>query len=223
MHMNNIYKTIEEFSEKIADAIVIEGVRAIRSHDFFTLVLSGGNTPKYIFKAMTEKYSKHEIWAKTHIFWLDERCVPVTHEASNYGLAEKYLFQLINPASVHKMYAEGNTVDAAQQYSKVIEAFFLSKNRQIGFDCILLGMGEDGHVASIFPDEEIPMDNLVGVTRNNYGGFRRMTLTIPMINTSKKIILMITNEKKNTVFLDRQLDRPVHKLNQNKLQIYKTI
>lgn len=196
-------------------------IKSITEKDFFTLVLSGGNTPKLIFDELVANYLKKIDWKKVHLFWLDERCVSPDHKDSNYKLAKDHLLNSLNIGSIHRMQGGLDPVDAALMYEEVIKEFFDLKEGEVpAFDLILLGMGEDGHCASLFPEssELKERKRLVISTQNEHNGHKRVTLTLPIINKSNKI-LMIGSQEKLDVFNDTKRALPIHLVSRENMKV----
>lgn len=211
--------TIKEFTINICENIKEESSKAILQKDSFTLVLSGGNTPKLIFDELATNYLKTINWSKVHIFWLDERCVHPTHKDSNYKLAyDNLLSKIDNIGSIHRMKGELNPIEASKIYEKEILNFFGTD--EVKFDFILLGMGEDGHCASLFPksSELEERERLVVSTQNKHNGYKRITMTLPIINKSS-ITLMINSKDKFDVFNDERRALPIHLLNNENMKV----
>lgn len=196
---NKIEETFEksQFIEKISQLIVKKANESIEKNGKFSFVLSGGSTPKDIFINLAQKYKNNIDWTKVHFFWLDERCVDPNHEDSNYKLAYAYLISKLDKVgSVNRMKGEIESKQAASEYEDTLLDFF--GKDEISFDFILLGMGEDGHVASLFPDtQELKQkDKIVLSTEEKHNGFYRITLGSKIINNSKFNLLILKGETK---------------------------
>ena len=181
-----------------AEELLLEKVyAAIAQRDRFTLVLSGGSTPKPLCEAM----SRQDLpWDKIHIFWGDERYVPPTHADSNEKMArEAWLNRVEIPAeNIHPMPTEaGDPAADAQTYNQALQSFFgLEDGAFPRFDVVLLGMGDDGHTASLFPQTEAlhVIDRLVTV--GNKDGQPRLTLTAPAINHARCTMFLVAGANK---------------------------
>lgn len=197
--MKDIIKTNsnKEFIKTICEIIKEEANKNIKEKNSFTFVLSGGRTPKDIFIELALNYKESIEWSKVHFFWLDERCVEPTNENSNYKLAYDYLISKLDKVgSVHRMKGELNPEVATKEYKEKILNFFGAD--EVRFDFVLLGMGEDGHVASLFPNsvEFKKVSDLVLATEKSYGGYRRVTLGLNLINMSRYKLLMVSGGEK---------------------------
>jgi len=179
------------------DHLIHTAIQAIASHGYFSIALSGGSTPKAIFQALAQKENKQRVdWSRCLIFWSDERSVPPSHPDSNYGLAMAAgISQLpLPPQNIFRMKAESDIEKHAAEYEQLIK----TKIPSGCFDFMMLGMGEDGHTASLFP-------NTQGINENtrlaiaNYVPQKntwRMTLTFPCINASSTIAIYVIGSSK---------------------------
>jgi len=204
-----------QFAMSAAKHIYEKYIHAIEQHGCFTFVLSGGNTPQHIFDVLVKDYMAMIDWKKVHVFWLDERCVGFDHDDSNYKLAFDHLLKYMDVGAVYRMEGELEPNDAAMKYENMLTSYFHLKEGGLPvFDLILLGMGEDGHCASIFPgsDEMWEKSRLVVSTQRQYNGYKRISLTLPVINNSGKVLL-IGNGVKKSVFMDRDKRLPIHMIN----------
>lgn len=208
-------KDIEELAIEAVKIIYQAYLKAVKLKGAFTLVLSGGNTPKYVFNILVNDYLDEFNWKYVHLFWLDERCVDPQHSDSNFKLANDFLIKYIpHFGSIHRIKGEIDPVIAANQYSEEIRRYFAITKKTIpSFDIILLGMGEDGHCASLFPesDELLEKERIVVATKKIYNGHRRVSLTLPTINNSQKILMITSKEKREILSNDLQL--PINLLN----------
>jgi len=166
----------------------------------FSVALAGGNTPRQVYELLaSEPFKKQIEWSKVHLFFGDERCVPPGHPDSNYAMVNEALISKVPiPANnVHRIIGEGNANANALAYEEELRAFFagLSWPR---FDLVLLGMGEDGHTASLFPNSTAlrEMSRWVVPSRNQQSGQERITLTVPVFNHASRIAFLVTGKKK---------------------------
>lgn len=210
--MNKIITTNsnQEFVKTICEIIKEEANKNIGKKGQFTFVLSGGRTPKAIFEELAINYKTAIEWSKVHFFWLDERCVEPTHKDSNYKLAFDHLISKLDEVgSVHRIKGELEPIVAANKYKDDILNFFGYNSPK--FDFILLGMGEDGHVASIFPNSrELKMrEQLVLVTEKKYHGYFRVTMGLDVINRALYKLLMIRGNEKMIILKSNDLSYPI--------------
>ena len=122
----------------------------------FTIALSGGNTPRLLFSVLADQYAASVTWSNVHFFWVDERCVPPDDPESNFGMTNDVFLQRIDiPAgNIHRIRGEDDPGREAERYSVEISEFTIKKSGMPFFNVIFLGLGEDGHTASIFPGNE---------------------------------------------------------------------
>lgn len=175
---------------------------AIEDHDFFAVALSGGSTPKAIYKGLVASDAASKIdWSKVFFFWSDERSLPPSHEESNYHMAmeEAGLNHLPIPReNVFRMIAETDIENNAKNYEEIIK----KKLGSHGFDLIMLGMGDDGHTASLFPHTKAlhAKNRLVVANEVPQKKTWRMTFTFECINAAQQIcVYVLGTTKKDTL------------------------
>jgi len=193
-----IYPDSHHLAHVVAELIISTGNLAIQDTGKFSLVLAGGTTPKQIYQLMGDPlFSSRIDWSRVHIFWGDERCVPPDHPESNYLMAYKALLQHIQipKAHVHRIRGELEPVEAAIRYQKTLVKT-LGKTPK--FDLILLGMGTDGHTASLFPVIPINVDNETLVAAIYVGKLKswRVTLTPVVINQAHQVAFVVSGPSK---------------------------
>lgn len=177
--------------------IVVEQIKkAIAKQDRFTIALAGGSTPKPIYEAL----SKADLpWSKIHIFWGDERYVPASHTDSNQLMVRQAWLEKIDiPVdNIHPMNTTGEdpALDA-QRHEMELREFFQVESGFPQFDLILLGMGDDGHTASLFPQTEALAVEDRLVTVGNHHGQPRITFTVPLINQADRVVFLVAGENK---------------------------
>ena len=181
---------------------------AIAARGAFHVALSGGKTPAAMYRALAAPDARSPgivDWGRTHLYWSDERTVPPTHPDSNYGMGERELISRVTiPAgNIHRMEAERADLDrAAQEYEAL-----LRKNLPKGpggfpcFDLIYLGMGPDGHTASLFPGSAGLNETTKAVIAHhvvppNFPPCMRMTFTFPLLNAARVVLFLITGADK---------------------------
>jgi 6-phosphogluconolactonase len=174
--------------------------------DKFNLVLSGGSTPKYLFRYLSNYYHDKIQWNKINFFWSDERCVPPDSDESNYKMAFENLLSKVGipQQNIFRIRGEDNPVDEAGRYSEVIRKNVKIEKGMPVLDLVMLGIGEDGHTASIFPDQlqllnddKIYSDSVQPVT-----GQRRITITGKVINCARNIVFIVTGKSKSKIAAD---------------------
>lgn len=189
----------EEGAERFAGAAGEAFARAGR----FTVALAGGATPKLLYTLLaTEPYGRHLPWQETHVFWGDERCVPPDHPESNYRMAHEALLRHLPIPSeqIHRMCGEEPDPErAAAEYEERLRTAFPGQAGAVPrFDLVLLGMGADGHTASLFPHTEAVREQQRWVVRNYVPKFQadRLTLTAPAINGAATVLFLVAGDDK---------------------------
>lgn len=187
-------------------ALILEeqAQKAITQHGSFSLALSGGSTPVELFKVLASPEWKARIdWAKVDIFWADERCVHPEHEDSNYRLAYSLLLQHVAPHAIYRIESEHTAEVAAQNYEQTLRSYFqLTGGEFPKFDCVLLGLGADGHTASIFPESHAMFEKnklAVAVQQPPEAKHARITLTLPALNNAGCCIFQANGKGKHKI------------------------
>lgn len=195
-----------------ADAVALDAAQrvtalareAVESRGRFSAALSGGSTPGKLYRLLAkEPYRAQMPWQQVYLFWGDERCVPPDDPGSNYQLAEETLLARVPiPAgNLYRMRGELEPEAAAQAYERTLQDFFCGPRAR--FDLVLLGLGEDGHTASLFPGSPqlAERERLVVPATASYQGrpAQRVTLTLPAINTARLVMFLVTGGTKATV------------------------
>ena len=170
---------------------------AIAQREICTIALSGGSTPKALYEAIAKQNLP---WEKIHVFWGDERYVPPDHPDSNQKMAREAWLDRVNiPSSnIHPMpTTAGNPETDALQHQTELEQFFaVSAGEMPIFDIVLLGMGDDGHTASLFPHTEALKVSDRLITVGNKDGQPRLTFTAPLINHARCVIFIVSGANK---------------------------
>jgi 6-phosphogluconolactonase len=166
----------------------------------FSLAVSGGNTPKLLFSILAEKYCFSIDWRQVHFFWVDERCVSPGDPESNYGMTKQILLDYISipESNVHRMRGEDDPIKETGRYAREILMHVKSKHKLPVFDLITLGMGDDGHTASIFPGNLnlIDSEKVCEVSVHPVSGQKRITLTGKVINNADAVTFLASGQKK---------------------------
>jgi len=195
-----IFRTSRELAEAFALDLVNEIREAEKKGLTFTAALSGGRTPHSVFSLLAEKYGDSVNWSNVHLFWGDERCVPPEDFYSNYRMTYKILLSRIKipESNVHRIRGEEDPEKEALRYSGEIVSNTRSLNGLPAFDHIMLGMGNDGHTASIFPEnsELLNSDKICAVAVHPGTGQKRITLTGKVINNAENLTFLITGLSK---------------------------
>jgi 6-phosphogluconolactonase len=220
------FDNLEHLSIAAVDKILRIANSAVFKKGFCTIVLAGGRTPQLTYKLLSEPSRADQMpWQQSHFFWGDERWVSSTHPDSNFSMAHKTLFSKVHipPENIHQIpTGHQDPGTGAEMYEKHLRDFFHSKpltetiriSENItfpSFDLVLLGMGTDGHTASLFPGSNFLQEKKkwVAAVKGETGSppVPRITLTLPVLNQAKNILFLLSGSKKweiiNT-FLDGQ-------------------
>lgn len=175
----------------------------IKEHGVCNVAVSGGTTPLLFFKRLVADHSKTLDWGKVHWFWVDERCVPPDDPESNYGAALRVLLVPLNvPAeNVHRIKGELGPEAAAADYRQELRSNLKHKADFPHFDLIVLGVGEDGHTASLFPGGAELESGEVVVKSVSPDGVERVSLSLPVLNAAKHVIFLATGASKSNILL----------------------
>jgi 6-phosphogluconolactonase len=197
------YPSMLALNQAVCDHIVDIAERAITTRGRFTLALSGGSTPKPIYELLASRdYADTMNWTFVHVFWGDERCVPPTHRDSNYHMAREVLLNRVKIplANLHRIQGETEPEKSAALYDAELRDFFIKRmnSSRPRFDLILLGMGADGHTASLFPQTPA-IHETQRWTMAQYIeklGSWRITLTPTVINAAANVFFVVTGDDK---------------------------
>lgn len=191
----------EAMSVRAAEEIVHISGESICTHGQFTLCLTGGNTPAEIYSLIATRFQLSVDWNAVHLFWGDERCVPPDDEASNYGMANRTMLSRLNldADQIHRMRGEDDPQAAAAAYEEELRDFFtLEQGEFPRFDLILLGMGDNVHIASLFPGIPAIHENsrLAVAVEVDAPQRRRITLTPPVLNHAARVMFIVSGQGK---------------------------
>lgn len=205
-----IYNSSEELADGLATWLCNLVQSTLQNQEYFTLVLSGGGTPKLLFRKLaSEKYIDKINWKRVHIFWGDERAVPFGDERNNAKMAFDYLLDAINipAAQIHKIRTDIEPIFSAKEYDKILHTYF--DNTRKSFDLVLLGVGDDGHTLSVFPGSAIleKQSAWVESVYNEKQQMYRITLTPEIVNRAANIAFMVNGESKSAI-LKRIIEGP---------------
>jgi len=191
----------EAVAHEAARRFVALSRAAAGSRGRFSVALSGGSTPGQLYRLLAEEpYNAQIPWAEVHLFWGDERCVPPGDPGSNYILAQETLISRvpIPPGNIHRVRGELEPGRAARAYEQELQDFFCGPRAR--FDLVLLGLGEDGHTASLFPASPVLAETgrLVAAATAAYQDrpAQRVTLTLPAINSARQVLFLVTGSAK---------------------------
>ena len=197
-------------------------LRRKKQNKRFSFVLTGGKSPRKLYR----KLAKINIdWNNIDLFWGDERYVSHFSKNSNYKLAMNEFIRKIkiNKKNIFSINTQKSISECSSDYSAKIKKYF--RNKKINFDYCLLGMGTDGHIASLFPNSKNLAEKFISrpVIRKD---FKRITLGLNIINNSRKILLWLNNKSKTKAYLKLKKEGkkiPVNNLNKKRILIYKIL
>lgn len=192
-----VYADKQELAEAAARAFVARSAEAIEERGRFTVALAGGSTPKAAYALLARGYAEEVDWSNVHVFFGDERSVPPEHEDSNYRMTREALLDHVFIGSVHRMRGELPPEQAAKAYEEELREFFADESIP-HLDLVMLGIGGDGHTASLFPNTpaldvldrlavENPVEKLETV---------RITLTTSVLNAARAVNFLVAGEDK---------------------------
>jgi len=195
------WRVVDEgaLGQAAADELVRAVSKSIAQRNHCSMVLAGGNTPRELYSQLaSDSYRSLIDWSRVSFFWSDERCVPPDHPASNYNMARETLISQVPvaPNSVHRIRGELPPEEAATLYTEELAAFFHGSGPR--FDLILLGMGADGHTASLFPHtpDLTTCNRYVVPTESPLPPHQRITLTLRSINAAENVIFLVQGRSK---------------------------
>jgi 6-phosphogluconolactonase len=196
-----VYPDAVSLATAAAERFISLATLAVAKRGRFSVALAGGSTPKGMYALLaTDKFASSLDWSRVHFFWGDERCVPPVHPSSNYRMAcESLLDHLpLSPVNVHRIHGEMEPEKAAQTYSDDLVAFFAAPLPS--FDLVLLGLGDDGHTASLFPNSAVLWEEFrpVAPVVAHYQGrpAHRVTLTPLAINGAHQVLFLVSGAVK---------------------------
>jgi len=192
-----IFKDADELSRAAADLFVTLAVQSIRERGRFLVALSGGSTPMALYRLLAREPID---WTRIHVFWGDERLVPPEDPENSYGQAWEALLKHIPipTENIHRVASELDPVAAARDYASILREFAAPPLDWPRFDLVLLGLGEDGHTASLFPGSPVDATEPVIAVTAQYQGrpARRVTLTPLVFNAARQVIFLVTGANK---------------------------
>ena len=208
--MKSLIETLPDpgqLAEAAARHFARAAARALRNWGDFAVALSGGSTPRAAFERIAALTAAEGLeWEKVHLFWGDERCVPPEHAQSNFGLARQSLLDRLDipPQNIHRIPGELEPHTAAQAYETDLRSALSARVDQgidlPRFDLILLGLGLDGHTASLFPGSPALTEYLRWVLAQQAAdGSWRVTLTLPVINAAAEVMFIVSGREKSQI------------------------
>lgn len=184
-----------ELSQVAAKKFIELANQAISERERFLVSLSGGGTPMKLYEKLA---SETLDWSRVHFFWGDERCVPVDDPGNTYGVMREILFEKIGPTNIHRIQSELEPDSASAAYAHTLSGFADAPFDFPRFDLVLLGMGEDGHTASLFPGSPVEMDSPTIAVTAHYQDrpANRVSLTPRVFNQAREIWFLVTGAGK---------------------------
>jgi 6-phosphogluconolactonase len=197
-----ILKDGDAVAVRVADLFALAAQEAA-ARGRFAVALSGGETPRALYRLLArQQFSKKIPWRRTHLYWGDERCVPPADERSNYGMAwDAFIKHVpIAPENVHRMRGEDLPEEAAHEYDAELRRLAAQERPRAEvpvFDLVLLGLGDDGHTASLFPHSDaLAAEDVFTVPATAPDGSPRLTVTAPVINAARRVWFLVTGAAK---------------------------
>jgi len=173
-----------------------------------SLVLSGGKTPQRLYSRLAQGPGGSVQWDRVDAFWGDERCVPATDPLSNYGMAARSGLLDRSFAGIHRIPGELGPADAAREYQTLLERMYPNQERPV-FDLVLLGLGGDGHTASLFAGSAGLTESDAWVLPTEvYGGVARVTLTLPVVTSARNLVFLVAGMEKARMLRTLLAERP---------------
>jgi 6-phosphogluconolactonase len=220
-----LYDDYEALSSAAAGLFVQQARQAIEARGRFSVALAGGHTPRRTYELLAQaSFGARVPWNQVHIFWGDERCVPPDDRRSNARMARQALLDQvpIPPSQVHPIPCTSTPQEAADEYEAVLQLFFGGQPPR--FDLVLLGLGENGHTASLMPDTPVleEQERWVAPVYLRAPEPDRVTLTAPLINQAQVVALLVSGPSKASIlrqvlegppdpeYLPAQLIKPAH-------------
>lgn len=199
MNKKHVFATAEQTCTALAEWIVELSIATVNKKGSFTIALSGGSTPKQLFELLaSDGFSSRLSWKNIYFFWSDERCVPYSHEDNNSRMADQALLHKVPvpKENIFPVPVNFEPVKAAQNYEETILSFFRTDDPQ--FDLVLLGLGENGHTASLFPHSEILKEKKRFVREAFIAELNawRISFTVRLIRNATHQVFLVTGESK---------------------------
>ncbi|MBP8758975.1 MAG: 6-phosphogluconolactonase [Parabacteroides sp.] len=195
------YKSGNEALVALTETLI--GLINAKGTELFHLSISGGDTPKNLFRLWVDQYKEKIDWQRLRFYWVDERCVPPEDPESNYGQAKQLLFDPLNipPAHIYRMRGEADPEVEAKRYATMLHEQVPEVNGLPRFDCIMLGVGGDMHTASIFPGNLalLTVKEAVTTATHPVSGQRRVTLTGPVLLNDVPLLVPVIGPTKAPV------------------------
>lgn len=196
--MITTFKDISALSQYAARPFIDIANKAIAERGRFLVSLSGGSTPMRLYKLLGDQFQNAVDWNRVHFFWGDERCVPTDDPGNSYGQTKQVLFDKIGGTNIHRINSDLAPDSAATDYARTLKAFSDPPLEWPRFDLVLLGMGEDGHTASLFPNSPVDVASPTLAVTANYQDrpANRVTLTQRVFNQAREIWFLVAGANK---------------------------
>jgi 6-phosphogluconolactonase len=210
----NLFIHTSKTSDDLANAFAKQLVNWVKESAGkpFHMALSGGKTPSLLFSILAEKYNDTALWKDVHFWWGDERMVPPKDAESNFGVVNNLLFEKIgiNQDHIHRIKGESEVEKETVNYGIEIKRNIPDSNGWPTFDLIILGLGDDGHTASIFPGKRqlLQSDLITAIALHPQTGQQRITLTGKVLNNAKKVAFLVSGSSKSRIFNEIIHDSP---------------
>jgi 6-phosphogluconolactonase len=221
-HRVRVMDDIDDLDAAVAEHVIRSGEQAFSSRGGFRLVLSGGSSPSGLFAKLAEaRFSTRLDWAQTQLYWADERMVPPASGESNFGTAQRAFMQALSMSSYVRIQGELGATEALTRLQQDLIDFAEPDQHWPALDLTLLGLGTDGHTASLFPGSSpARSDTPAQIVTANYGDrpAERISMTAPFFNTSREILFIVKGQGKAdavkaSISADQDPVRwPVHRL-----------
>ncbi|MGB4598961.1 MAG: 6-phosphogluconolactonase [Trichlorobacter sp.] len=191
-----IFTSLQDLNRTFTDRLK----EILAEKEIVTIALSGGSTPKSLFDYWATLPAQEIDWTKIKFFWGDERCVPPTHEESNYKMTKEHLFDFVQvpKGNIYRIFGENDPATEAKRYSETLQHELETVNGIPSFDIMMLGMGDDGHTASIFP-HQIDLwhsEDLCVTATHPVSGQIRVSVSGKVINAARNVVFLVTGENK---------------------------
>jgi 6-phosphogluconolactonase len=190
-----VFSDLEELSRSAAQSFIELANTAITQRGQFMVALSGGGTPMKLYERLAHEKLD---WNRVHFFWGDERCVPVEDAGNSYGQTKKILFDKIGGTNIHRIKSELDPESAAKEYAHTLSGFADAPFDFPRFDLVLLGMGDDGHTASLFPGSPVKVSTPTLAVTAHYQDrpANRVTLTPMVFNQAREVWFLVAGISK---------------------------
>jgi len=214
-----VFDNASEMAEELVEEFYRYTKELYELNKKVNIAISGGSSPLYFYRRLASFNSislKKIDWSKIHIFWVDERCVPPNHQDSNYGSANRLFLRTIDipQENIHRIQGEKEPTEETLRYSEELKSNIPLRNSYPSFDWIFLGLGDDGHTASIFSDQlnVLFSDSYCEPVVHPQTKQRRITLTGKVLINSRRISFLITGESKQKAVKEIINNEPSAKL-----------